>query len=44
VDDPNPPVRLFLGKLPLTLIRERYKNKMETWEAWNAVSESAQGN
>jgi NAD(P)-dependent dehydrogenase (short-subunit alcohol dehydrogenase family) len=44
VDDPNPPLRLFLGKLPLTLIRERYKKKMETWEEWNDVSESAQGN
>jgi NADP-dependent 3-hydroxy acid dehydrogenase YdfG len=44
VDDLNPPLRLFLGKMPLPLIKERYKKKIEVWEEWNAVSEAAQGN
>jgi NAD(P)-dependent dehydrogenase (short-subunit alcohol dehydrogenase family) len=44
VDDPHPPQRLFLGKMPLPLIKERYQKKIETWEQWNTVSEAAQGN
>jgi NADP-dependent 3-hydroxy acid dehydrogenase YdfG len=44
VDDPNPPLRIFFGKMPLPLIRERYKKRIETWEQWNDVSEAAQGN
>ena len=44
VDAEKPPVRLFLGKMPLPLIKERYKDRIKTWEDWNDVSEQAQGN
>ncbi len=44
VDSEQPPLRLFLGTLPLPLIRERYQQRMATWEKWNDVAVAAQGN
>lgn len=41
-DAENPPLRLFLGKLPLTMIEPAYKERLETWKQWQEVSESAQ--
>ncbi len=43
VDAEDPPLRLFLGSMPLTIARQRYKERIETWQAWADVSEAAQG-
>jgi len=44
VDAAEPPLRLFLGTLPLPLIKERYQQRLATWEQWKDVAEAAQGN
>ncbi len=44
VDAPNPPLRLFLGAGPLNTARAAYEQRLKTWEEWDAVSRSAQGN
>ena len=44
VDAEHPPLRLFLGKMPLPIARQRYAERLETWEAWADVSQAAQGN
>ena len=44
VDAANPPLRLFLGKMPLPFVKEKYKERIQTWEDWSTVSEEAQGN
>jgi NAD(P)-dependent dehydrogenase (short-subunit alcohol dehydrogenase family) len=44
VDAPEPPLRLFLGAMPLPLIKERYQKRLDTWEQWKDVSLAAQGN
>ncbi len=44
VDAENPPLRIFLGKMPMQLLKEKYEQKIEDWQKWNDVSESAQGN
>jgi NAD(P)-dependent dehydrogenase (short-subunit alcohol dehydrogenase family) len=44
VDSSEPPLRLFLGTMPLPLIKERYQQRLATWEQWKDVSEAAQGN
>jgi NADP-dependent 3-hydroxy acid dehydrogenase YdfG len=43
VDAENPPLRLILGDQGLTLMRHAYKSRMATWEAWEDVSNAAQG-
>lgn len=43
VDASNPPLRLFLGKHSLPEVREAYSGRLETWEAWEAVANAAQG-
>lgn len=43
VDAENPPLRFFLGKHALTSIREAYAERIATWEAWETVSNEAQG-
>jgi len=43
VDAPNPPLRLFLGSHTLPEVRNAYAQRMATWEAWEAVSNAAQG-
>jgi len=42
VDAENPPLRLFLGSQNLPWVRKAYAERMETWEAWEYVSNAAQ--
>ncbi len=44
VDAAKPPLRIFLGKLPMSLLKEKYAEKIKLWEEWNDVAEEAQGN
>ncbi len=44
VDAKEPPLRLFLGTMPLPLIKQRYQQRLAVWEEWKEVSEKAQGN
>ncbi len=39
----NPPLRLFLGKVALPFVEERYKQKLELWQDWNEISVAAHG-
>jgi len=43
VDAPNPPLRLFLGKIGLPWIKQVYAQRIEEWEAWSEVSAAAHG-
>ena len=43
VDNPNPPLRLFLGKLALPWAKQAYSGKLATWEAHEALSAEAHG-
>jgi len=43
VDSENPPLRLFLGSKNLPGVRAAYADRLATWEAWESVSISAQG-
>jgi NAD(P)-dependent dehydrogenase (short-subunit alcohol dehydrogenase family) len=43
VDATDPPLRLFLGEAPLRLAKADYEQRIQTWEAWDAVSKEAQG-
>ncbi len=43
VDAENPPLRFFLGSHCLPWVRSAYTERLATWEAWEAVSNSAQG-
>lgn len=42
VDSKNPPLRFFLGSHNLPWVRKAYADRMEEWEAWESVSNSAQ--
>jgi NAD(P)-dependent dehydrogenase (short-subunit alcohol dehydrogenase family) len=44
IDEPNPPLRLFLGTLPYAVVTGRYQERLQTWEKWKAESDAAQGN
>ncbi len=44
VDAANSPLRLFLGVGPLDMARNAYEQRLKTWEEWNEVSQTAQGN
>lgn len=44
VDSENPPLRFNLGSHNLSWTRAAYAERLATWEAWQSVSESAQGN
>jgi NADP-dependent 3-hydroxy acid dehydrogenase YdfG len=44
VDAENPPLRLFLGSHNLPQVRIAYAERLATWEGWQSVAESAQGN
>lgn len=41
VDSENPPLRLFLGKLPLMMVEPTYNKRLETWKEWQDISENA---
>ncbi len=43
VDAEEPPLRLILGRNVLPLARSAYRDRLATWEAWEAVSNAAQG-
>ena len=43
VDAENPPLRFFLGSHCLPWVRTAYAERLATWEAWEAVSNAAQG-
>ena len=43
IDAPNPPLRLFLGKVGLPRTEQVYAEKLATWKAWKDVSLAAQG-
>jgi len=43
VDTENPPLRFFLGSQNLPWVRAAYAERLATWEAWESVSNSAQG-
>lgn len=44
VDAENPPLRFNLGSHNLTWVSAAYAERLATWQAWQSVSESAQGN
>ena len=43
VDAEQPPLRLLLGSKSLPTTRAVYADRLSTWEAWEAVSDAAQG-
>ncbi len=43
VDAEKPPLRLFLGSHNLPWVRAAYAERLAIWEAWESVSNSAQG-
>jgi NAD(P)-dependent dehydrogenase (short-subunit alcohol dehydrogenase family) len=43
VDADEPPLRLFLGTVPLAIAERTYADRRATWRAWQPVSERAQG-
>jgi NAD(P)-dependent dehydrogenase (short-subunit alcohol dehydrogenase family) len=43
VDAEEPPLRVFLGAAPLGIAKADYAKRIETWEAWDDVSQLAQG-
>jgi NAD(P)-dependent dehydrogenase (short-subunit alcohol dehydrogenase family) len=43
VDAENPPLRFNLGAHNLGWVRSAYEERLKTWEAWQEVSASAQG-
>jgi NAD(P)-dependent dehydrogenase (short-subunit alcohol dehydrogenase family) len=43
VDADPPPLRVFLGAPPLEMAKERYTERLKTWEEWKDLSIAAQG-
>lgn len=43
IDSPNPPLRLFLGKMALPWVKQVTAARMETWEGWQDVADKAHG-
>lgn len=43
VDAEHPPLRFNLGNQNLPMVRAAYADRIATWEAWEAVSNAAQG-
>ena len=43
VDTPNPPLRLFLGKIALPWAKQVYTERLATWEEWSEVATAAHG-
>lgn len=44
VDADKPPLRIFFGRYGLDLTRNEYASRIAEWEAWDDVSQAAQGN
>ena len=43
VDADEPPLRAFLGSVPLGYIEQDYESRLATWREWQPVAELAQG-
>ena len=43
VDAEQPPLRIFLGEMPLQIAKTQYQKRIENWEKWQPVSIAAQG-
>jgi len=43
IDSPQPPLRLFLGKFGLPMVKQTYQNRLATWEEWQDVAVAAHG-
>jgi NAD(P)-dependent dehydrogenase (short-subunit alcohol dehydrogenase family) len=43
VDADHPPLRVFFGETPLSLISDVYKGRLDSWSAWSSVSRLAEG-
>ena len=43
IDNQNPPLRLFLGKVGYQKTQRVYAEKLQTWKEWNEVSVEAHG-
>ncbi|MFE2599463.1 SDR family oxidoreductase [Streptomyces sp. NPDC059396] len=43
VDAENPPLRSFLGAVPLHVVEADYASRLGTWRTWQSVAELAQG-
>lgn len=43
IENENPPLRLFLGKYGLPMVKQAYENRLNEWESWNEVSSAAHG-
>lgn len=43
VDEENPPLRIFLGKVGLPWIKQVYTDRLATWEEWKEVADAAHG-
>jgi NAD(P)-dependent dehydrogenase (short-subunit alcohol dehydrogenase family) len=43
VDADPPPLRVFLGRAPLTMAEADYAERLATWRAWQPVAELAHG-
>ena len=43
VDAEEPPLRVFFGSTPLGIATKDYESRLATWNAWQPVSEQAQG-
>jgi NAD(P)-dependent dehydrogenase (short-subunit alcohol dehydrogenase family) len=39
----EPPLRCFFGATPLQITESDYASRLETWRAWQAVADVAQG-
>ncbi|MFI6046674.1 SDR family oxidoreductase [Nocardia sp. NPDC051321] len=44
VDADEPPLRIFLGEIPLTIATRDYESRLELWRKWQPISAAAQGN
>jgi NAD(P)-dependent dehydrogenase (short-subunit alcohol dehydrogenase family) len=43
VDAEKPPLRVFFGSPPLGIAKDRYAQRLQTWEEWSSLSIAAQG-
>ncbi|MDA8393280.1 MAG: SDR family oxidoreductase [Actinomycetota bacterium] len=43
VDAAEPPLRVFLGRMPLGIAEADYESRLETWRKWQALAERAHG-
>ncbi|WP_067686106.1 SDR family oxidoreductase [Nocardia jejuensis] len=43
VDADEPPLRMFLGEIPLAIATKDYESRLELWRKWQPVAAAAQG-